>query len=255
MVRPVRNCGWALFLDVDGTLLEIATGPDAVCVPARTRYLLQTAQSRESGAVALVSGRTIADLDRLFDPMRLPVAGVHGLERRDAAGRQTTLEVEPALLDDARERIAPLLAAHTGLRLEDKRCSLALHFRQVPHLEPQARAVFDDVMQRASPHFHLQTGKYCLEIKPAVCSKRSAIEAFMGEPPFAGRLPVFVGDDDTDEEGFEAVNELGGLSMRVGHKPVSAARWQFTTVKAVLRWLHRPEQPEVCPMPRDGFLP
>jgi len=239
---PAQRCERALFLDVDGTLLQIAIGPGAVTVPARTRLALRTAVARECGAVALVSGRTIAGLDRLFAPLRLPCIGVHGLEWRDADGCHGEASVLPRQLDAARGRIRALVGSLAGLELEDKRFSLAVHFRLAPHMEPRVRQLLDELALALQPHYRVQAGKYCLELRPALRSKRAAIEAFMRLPPFAGRLPVFVGDDATDEQGFEAVNELGGLSIHVGNRPGSAARWQFANVNAVVSWLMAPEQ-------------
>jgi trehalose 6-phosphate phosphatase len=232
----------ALFLDIDGTLLQIALGPHAVAVPARTRLALHTAVARETGAVALVSGRTISGLDHLFAPLRLPAIGVHGLEWRDAAGRRGALDVVPDMLDFARSRIELLVSRYAGLELEDKGRALAVHFRLAPHLESRVRAVLQELAWTMTPRWHLQGGKYCLELLPAPDAKRQAIETFMRGGPFAGRLPVYVGDDVTDEQGFEAVNALGGLSIHVGNRPGTAARWQLANVDAVVRWLIAPEQ-------------
>lgn len=247
--HPERRCDWALFLDVDGTLLDIAKGPEEVHVPARARHALQMALERENGAVALVSGRPIRDLDRLFAPLRLPAAGIHGLERRDARGQMAGPSglLATGLPPAARDRIVPLVNANRGLELEDKRCSLAVHFRMAPHLEPQVRRLFGELQQALGPGFQVLTGKYCLEIQPAAVNQGSAIEAFMREAPFAGRLPVFVGDDDTDEDGFEAVNRLGGLSIRVGHRPGTAAQWRLANVNAVLAWLQLPRMAHARP--------
>jgi trehalose 6-phosphate phosphatase len=237
---PARR---ALFLDVDGTLLRIALGPRAVIVPARTRLALQTAVAREAGAVALVSGRTVAELDSLFAPMRLPAIGVHGLEWRDAAGRPGAVQAAPGMLDAARQHLARLVAAYPArLELEDKGRALAVHFRLAPHMEPRVRALMQELASAAQPRLHLHAGKYYLELRTARDARRRAIEEFMQAAPFAGRMPVFVGDDDTDEQGFEAVNDMGGLSIHVGHRPGTAARWQFANVNAVLHWLMAPEQ-------------
>ncbi len=240
-VDPPQRREWALFLDVDGTLLRVAIGPGAVVVPARTRLALRTALAREAGAVALVSGRTVADLDRLFAPLQLPTIGVHGLEWRDAAGRFHAAQIPSRHLDAARRRVVPLVAAHAGLELEDKGCSLAVHFRLAPHLEQQVRQLLDQ-QARALPDYRVQEGKYCLDLRPALRTKGPAIDAFMRMAPFAGRQPVFVGDDATDEQGFETVNALGGLSIHVGNRVGSAARWQFPNVNAVVRWLMAPQQ-------------
>jgi trehalose 6-phosphate phosphatase len=240
--HPAHRSRWALFLDVDGTLLQIALGPGAVTVPARTRLALQTAVAREAGAVALVSGRTIDGLDRLFAPLRLPVIGVHGLEWRDAAGRGGAMDIARDRLAAARGRISRLVAMHPGLELEDKHRALAVHFRLAPHLEAHVRAVLLEIARSMHPQLHLQAGKYCLELRPEADAKRQAIESFMRGAPFAGRVPVYVGDDDTDEQGFEAANALGGLSIHVGNRPGTAARWQFANVNLVVHWLMSPER-------------
>lgn len=245
--HPERRCEWALFLDVDGTLLDIAPGPGEVHVTARARHALQIALERENGAVALISGRPIGNLDRLFAPLRLPAAGIHGLERRDARGKLSRPEFATAGLGTARERIAPFVNATRGLQLEDKRCSLAVHFRMAPHMEPKVRDLFGELQCLLGPGFQVLNGKYCLEIQPVAMTCGAAIAAFMREAPFAGRLPVFVGDDDTDEDGFQTVNELGGLSIRVGHRPGTAAQWRLANVNAVLAWLHLPRMTHVRP--------
>jgi trehalose 6-phosphate phosphatase len=239
---PVRDREWALFLDVDGTVLEIARGPHAVHVSTRLQLALTTAAARESGALALVSGRRIGDLDLLFQPHRLAAAGVHGLERRDALGRMIRQPVAPDALDGARKRLKELASARPGILLEDKGGALAVHYRQVLHLEGEVIAIVEAIAADLGPGFHAQHGKCVVEIKPAGYSKGAAIEAFMGEAPFAGRLPVFVGDDATDEDGFVAVNAQGGLSIRVGYGGRTAARWRFTDVNEVIRWLVTPEQ-------------
>ncbi len=240
---PIRRRDWALFLDVDGTLLEIARHPDAVHVSQRLRLALLAASARESGALALVSGRGLADLDRLFEPHRFPAAGLHGLERRDAFGRLSRPSVEPAELDGVRARLARVASASAAVFIEDKGCTLAVHYRQAMHLESDIVAVVQAAAADLHPRFHVQTGKCVLEIKPVACSKGAAIEAFMDEPPFRGRLPVFVGDDDTDEDGFAAVNARGGLSVHVGYHGPTAAHWRFTDSNLVIRWLGAPHQP------------
>lgn len=238
---PIRDCDWALFLDVDGTVLEIAKWPQAVHVSERLRLALATAAARESGALALVSGRRIADLDRLFAPHRFPAAGVDGLERRDAQGRWIGPSVEPKALDGARARLAGLIAVSPGVLVEDKGCALAVHYRQALHLESDVTAAVHAISADLQPHFYVQSGKCVLEIKPAGYSKGAAIEAFMSEAPFAGRLPVFVGDDETDEGGFAVVNARRGLSIRVGYGGRTAARWRFTNVNEVIGWLGTPQ--------------
>lgn len=226
-----------MFLDVDGTLLELAASPEAVRVPAALRNTLELASLRESGALALVSGRSLDDLDRLFAPSRFPAVGEHGFERRDAHGRVTRARVDHRLLEPVRARLRAWLDDHDDLLLEEKTTALALHYRRAPHLQSEAREMMESAAAAVAPHYQLCTGKCVYELAPACCSIRAALEAFMSEAPFAGRVPVFVGDDETDEQGFDAVNALGGYSIRVGRDAPSAARFQFATVSGVIAWL------------------
>lgn len=239
---PIRDRDWALFLDVDGTLLEIAQWPEAVHVSERLRLALAHAEARESGALALISGRKIADLDRLFEPSTFAAAGVHGAERRSARGDLTLPAVASEALDRVRVPLMEQMAAKSGIVVEDKGYALAIHYRQALHLEKKVTATVHALAAELRPDFHVQPGKCVLEIKPAGCSKGEAIRAFMGEAPFCGRRPVFVGDDETDESGFEAVNALAGLSVRVGYGGPTTARWRFADVNEVIRWLRAPQQ-------------
>lgn len=233
---PKWRDDWALFLDVDGTLLEIAATPAAVKVPARAIELIERLRRRLSGALALVSGRTVADLDRLFAPLRLPLAGAHGAERRSASGILQRVGDGDAL-SPARQVLSDWAAAHAGVLLEDKKLALALHYRQAPHLESDARQIVYGAVAALGGHFTVQEGKYVLEVKQAATGKGQAIAAFMAEEPFAGRVPVFIGDDLTDEDGFVRVNELGGHSIAVGVRRESYARWQLADESQVLDWL------------------
>lgn len=230
------RCAW--FLDIDGTLLDIAAMPAAVKAgPADTR-LVTGLYSESRGAVALISGRSIAGIDKLFHPLRLPAAGQHGIERRDAKGR-IHLHAFP---EDAMRRAAADIRAfsvkHEGLVLEDKGASLALHYR----LSPQLAGPVHAVMHRAAQHFgegvEVQGGKMVAELKPSGRDKGIAIEEFMHEAPFRGRTPVFLGDDLTDEDGFHVVNRLGGNSIKIG-RGVTSARWRLRDAAAVRAWLSR----------------
>jgi len=233
---PPPAADWAFFLDIDGTLLEHADTPDAVQVDGAMRSLLSDLQGGAGGALALISGRAVADVDRLFAPLLLPVAGQHGAERRDAAGRMHRHDFPAAPVRRAAQRLATFAAAHAGLLLEDKGRSLALHYRLAPQLEQQARALVDEVVAELGEGFELQRGKMVLEIRPGGRDKGSAIEEYMAEPPFRGRTPVFIGDDLTDEFGFGVVNAMGGVSVKVGEGP-SQARWRIADAAAVGAWL------------------
>ena len=227
---------WALFLDVDGTLLSIAETPDAVEVSGRLRAALGHVVPLLDGAVALISGRPIAGLDRLFDPLRLPAAGLHGLERRDARGGMHKISAD-AGLDNLREPLRVFASANPGVLLEDKGAALALHYRRVPAAENAVRQLMTGMAATMPGKLRVLSGKMVVEIAPALADKGKAISAFMSEAPFAGRRPVFVGDDVTDEDGFDVVNKLGGYAVRVGSATASAASYQFADVAAVIDWL------------------
>jgi trehalose 6-phosphate phosphatase len=233
---PPPSADWAFFLDIDGTLLEHADTPDAVRVDGAMRHLLADLAAGAGGALALISGRSVADIDRLFAPLVLPAAGQHGAERRDGAGRMHRHEFPSAPVRRAAKRLGEFAAAHPGLLLEDKGRSLALHYRLAPRLEGEARALVDEVMAELGEDFELQRGKMVLEIRRGGRDKGSAIAEFMAEAPFRGRTPVFVGDDLTDEFGFGVVNEMGGVSVKVGEGS-SQARWRLPDAAAVRAWL------------------
>ena len=199
------------------------------------RLLANDARSRD-GALALVSGRSLADLDGLFAPLQLAAAGQHGLERRDARGQVSRVSVCTALLHQARTILEDVVIAHPGLLLEDKGAALAIHYRRAPELESLAYAA---IAQAAAclPEFHVQRGKCVWELKPRGISKGTAIRELMTEAPFAGRTAVFAGDDVTDEDGFAVANELGGISILVGKARATCARFGLRGVAELLAWL------------------
>lgn len=225
----------ALFLDVDGTLLELAATPDAVLLNAQLPDILHRLEVALGGALALISGRTVEDLDRIFDPLRLPAAGQHGLERRDAGGRLHTSDLAH-VLDDIRPELKDFAERHDGTLLEDKGTALALHYRMAPSAEAAARALVDRLTADRD-ELHFLAGKMVFEIKPRAVDKGVAISCFMSEPPFSGRMPIFLGDDVTDEDGFRIVNSAGGTSIRVGVAAASAAQYGLPNVNAVHDWL------------------
>lgn len=231
------DTAWALFLDVDGTLLEIAETPQGVHVPETTRKLLIRASMHLDGAVALVSGRTLEDIDRLFAPLRPCASGVHGCERRDASGLVSRESTDQARLNDARLELDAFVRRHPGLLLEDKGHGLAVHFRRVPYLSAEVFEAITLIRDRWVPELAILAGKCVFEVRSATRSKGTSIREFMMERPFCGRKPVFIGDDLTDEEGFAAVNELGGVSIRVGPTAATFARYRLPGVSDVIRWL------------------
>lgn len=227
----------ALFLDVDGTLVELAEHPSLVSATPRLQALLPRLPEVTGGAVAVISGRTIGEIDRILSPHTYVAAGVHGLERRHATGRLSALDRGEQLVA-IRALIEPFVAAHDGVWIEDKSIALAVHYRQRPDLEPQVHRFAADLQARLPPDVELLLGRDVFEVKSGVADKGSAIDAFMSEAPFAGRTPVFVGDDVTDEAGFRAVNARGGVSVKVGDG-ATKAQWRLADVDTVLGWLER----------------
>ncbi len=220
----------ALFLDFDGTVVDIAPQPQAVHVPAPLIDVLRRVQDYLQGAVAIISGRPIVQLDDFLQPLRLAVAGVHGAERRGHDGHVHLLHTHP--LDHVEEAACNLAAQHPGLLVENKRGSLALHYRQAPELEAECLRAMQQAVDE-SPGVTLLRGKMVVEAKPGGASKGRAIEDFLAEPPFTGRTPLFIGDDLTDEVGFSTVQRLGGLGIKVGEGPSVA--WQRLAHPAALR--------------------
>lgn len=232
---PRPEIGWAFFLDVDGTLLEIAENPNAIRVDQSLLQLLERLH-RASGAVALVSGRAISDLDRHIASLRVPRAGQHGLERRDAAGRLWLHATPPEAKERIRSALTPLLERHPGLLLEDKGLTLALHYRQEPELEDQVNELMAKLIAEAGDSLVMQKGKCVVEAKPANFDKGTAISEFLAEAPYKSRRPVFIGDDLNDEHGFAAINLIDGVSIKVGEGD-SCARYRLPDVNAVRAWL------------------
>lgn len=223
----------ALFLDFDGTLVEIAETPEAIEVPSAMVALLGDLHELLGGALAVVSGRQIDVLDRFLAPLRLPAAGEHGVQRRDAEGsmrEQRALDLR-SVLDAANE----LARRHPGLLVERKHAAIALHYRLAPQLEALCRDAMTRVIED-QPQFELMHGKFVFEVKPAGINKGVAIDAFMRESPFAGRTPVFAGDDTTDESGFAIVQPRGGMAIKVGSGP-SQALHRLDSPRAVFEWL------------------
>jgi len=210
----------ALFPDFDGTLVDLAEHPQAIIVPDGLVTTLARMRDLLEGAVAVISGRPIAQVDHFLEPLVLGVAGVHGAERRRADGSLACLATPP--LDRAQAAAQALCRVHGALLMEIKRGSVALHYRQAPELEAVCVAAMEDAVEH-SPGLTLLHGKMVVEAKASQASKGRAIEAFLAEPPFAGRKPVFIGDDVTDEAGFAAVQRLGGLGVKVGEGPTAAS--------------------------------
>lgn len=225
----------ALFLDVDGTLLELAARPEQVCVDRPMLVLLERLQTLLGGAIALISGRSLAQLDGLFGPLRLAAAGIHGFERRGANGVLHRPDMPVATLDRIRRWMHGVVIPESGLLLEDKGHALALHFRTAPQAAGRARAAGRTAASQLGPAFEVIEGSKVVELKPSGLNKATAIEAFMKEAPFAGRMPVFLGDDVTDFDGFAAVRRHGGMDVAVGDRV--SAQWYLEGPAATRQWL------------------
>ena len=232
---PAPADDWALFLDVDGCLLDLAWHPDEVIVSPQLRAVLEGLSERLQGALALVSGRPLAGLDALFAPLRFPGAGLHGLERRGANASMAAPPRPPAL-DAVRQEACGIADAFPGAVVEDKGVALGLHWRGAPGARDALRHFAEAALPRL-PGYRLQHGNHVVELRPAAGDKGSAIEALLEGAPFQGRTPVFAGDDITDESGFAVVNARAGLSVLVGDREPSAAHFALPGPADVRRWL------------------
>ncbi|HMW41661.1 MAG TPA: trehalose-phosphatase [Plasticicumulans sp.] len=236
---PVPDAPWALFLDVDGTLIELAGRPDAVAVPPELPLLLNALDEALGGALALVSGRALAEVETLFAPHRYAIAGGHGAEWRPAADAAIECRPKPALAA-ARKRLEAFVCTHPGTLLETKPHALALHWRNAPAAESEALACMASVQAGLDSGFRLLRGKSVCELLPEGFDKGAVVAGFCTSPPFAGRVPVFIGDDVTDEAGFAAVLARGGIAVHVGTagRP-TCATCCLTDPAAVRAWLAR----------------
>lgn len=228
---------WALFLDVDGTLLDLAAAPDEVVVDGALHDDLGRVRTRLGGALALLSGRPLAQLDALFGWSRHGAAGLHGAELRlpDGLARVTG---DAVAFERVRERAATLAADAPGVMLEDKGLALALHFRRTPAARESAERIAHDLLRNVAGSHVLQHGDHIVELKPAGVDKGGALDALMAVAPFRGRVPWMLGDDLTDEHAFRRVNARGGVSVIVGARRPTEARHALADPPAVRAWLH-----------------
>ena len=232
-ILPTITAQTALFLDFDGTLVEIAATPNLVEIPADVIVSLSSLQLKLGGALALVSGRTLSNLDPFVYPLRLPAAGEHGSQRRSANGHLSL--VTRVDLGTAVHAAQALVLQHPALLLERKTSGISLHYRQAPELESVCIAAMQAAVQHISG-LELLRGKCVVELKPLAASKGGAIREFMQEAPFAGRQCIFAGDDNTDESGFAAVQSMGGQAIKVG-TGTTAARYHCASVTELASWL------------------
>ncbi len=234
---PSPSPSWAYFLDVDGTLIELADTPDAVHVDHLLLTLIDDLHQKVGGALALISGRSLTNLDHCLKMPRLPIAGQHGLERRDNFGNLHHHSISPVSSEVFLEKLAPLMTRHPGIYIEHKGATLAVHYRREPRLGSYLHRLLKGMVSRMEG-LQVQPGKRVLEIKPSGYDKGSAIEEYMTQSPFLGRRIVFIGDDRTDEHGFAVVNRLNGYSIKVGPGR-TCAHYRLNGIEAVRGWLAR----------------
>jgi trehalose 6-phosphate phosphatase len=235
---PSDAARWALFLDVDGTLLDFADDPLAVQVDDRLLALLHALHRALDGALALVSGRELNDLDRMFNQPRWAAVGLHGLQLRHADGSFRRLNALPEQQARMHDAACALVARFDGVQLEDKREAVALHCRRAPE---QLSALHDAAREMLPqlPGYELQPGNQVVEFKPTGMDKGRAILELLGRTSFAGRLPIYLGDDLTDEHAFASTNRKRGLSIRIGSREPTLAHFTLPDPAAAKVWLAR----------------
>jgi trehalose 6-phosphate phosphatase len=226
--------GAALFLDFDGTLVELAETPDSIRVSPELVPLLERLRRRLDGRLAIVSGRSLADLERHVPLSGIAFSGSHGLELRLADGTVLPLSA-PIGLDDVHERVRRFAGGAEGLLVEEKPAGIALHYRLAPQMAGPAAAFMQGLAEERG--WTVQRGSMVVELRPSGATKGDALRAFMTEPKFLAARPVFVGDDLTDEHGFEAAAGLGGAGILVGPERATAARYRLESVAGVAEWL------------------
>ena len=232
--KPLRLRGAALFLDLDGTLAPIAARPQDVRPDRRRTQLLEKLKAGVDGRLAVVSGRTLADVDRILEGRVACVAAVHGLVRRDCDGSIHEAPPHPRL-HEAADRLRAFAARDSGLIVEEKGSSVALHFRLARTHAADARAIAAAIAEETG--LALQDGDMVEELRTPGPTKADSVETFMAEAPFKGATPIFLGDDSTDEDGFAAARALGGFGVLVGAARPTGARVRLPGVEAALAWL------------------
>jgi trehalose 6-phosphate phosphatase len=228
---------FALFLDFDGTLVAIANRPDEVRLDPKTQEALAQLNELLAGALAIITGREIAAVDRFLEPLRLSIAGVHGLMRRDAQGKTYASAFDSRLPAAIEQAVRPLLAKHPGLLVERKYGALALHYRAHPELEQASIEAIENAVGELQA-IEIKRGKMVVEVKAIGGDKGAAVADFLKEKPFAGRRPVFAGDDVSDEDAFVVVNARDGISIKVG-PGTTRASFRAAGTAEFLEWLRR----------------
>jgi len=234
---PMVASDWALFLDVDGTLVDYVADPSALRIPRALGQTLAELSTVLAGALAIISGRSIADLDRLFSPLQFPLAGQHGAELR----RGSAVDVLTPPQAELASILAPALAfaeRHPAIRIEHKGLSAAIHYRGAEEAREALHAILTEALARNGTHYELLQSHLAFDIRPRGAHKGFALDWFMKDAPFAGRVPIFIGDDRTDEDGFAAALARGGHAIKVGGG-ASIAPWHLPAPEALWRWLDR----------------
>jgi trehalose 6-phosphate phosphatase len=235
---PAADTRWALLLDVDGTLLDFVDEPSSVRISPALLALLHALHAATGGALALISGRELDDLDRIFERPPWAAIGLHGLELRDASGGFRRLGVPQAQQDRMHREVSALAARFEGVQLENKRLAVALHCRRWPDQLARLHAAAAALAERL-PGYELQAGNQVLEFKPVGMDKGRAVLELLQHESFADRIPVYLGDDLTDEHAFDAINRRHGISIRIGERQPSAAHFTLPDPAATAIWLTR----------------
>ena len=237
----------AFFFDIDGTLAALQETPEMVSIPSHVRKDLSQLSKQCGGALAVVSGRPLSQIDQLFNPLVLPAAGIHGAEWRDLQGVVSRTSTDPQTLKRIEQRLEQGIKQLPGVVLEKKRIAFALHYRQARAWSHQTRELARTVAEEF-PGLALQSGKCVAELKPASIDKGVAITRLMQQNPFNGRVPVFFGDDLTDERGFKVVNQLQGISVKVGEGQTQA-RYRLHSTDDVYAWIKQVLEPRIRQSP------
>jgi trehalose 6-phosphate phosphatase len=249
MLPPIVDLEqYCIFLDFDGTLVEIEDRPDDVRIEAATLQLIEKLRDKVGRALALVTGRDIHVIDRLLYPLVLPVAGVHGLQRRDASGRLHSPVIDQSIVESIAAQVEAAFLSEPGVVIERKTGAVAIHFRLRPDFEKQCHALARKIT-RDRPDLHMIQGKMVCEIRLHGNDKGGVIATFLEERPFKGKKPIFVGDDATDEPGFVAVNARDGVSIKIGEDPTSA-KYRAANISELRDWFE-----ELLSAPDDVSAP